>query len=61
MQEFAHHFLVVARMARTSISVERFFSRLCHLCHEVRGSMKAETIMKAMLTKMWIGAWYLDY
>jgi hypothetical protein len=32
----------------------RLFSKSRHLWHEVRGSMKAETIMKAMLTKMWI-------
>jgi hypothetical protein len=45
----------------TSVSVERLFSRSRHLCHEAGGSMKAETIMKAMLTKMWIKAGYLEY
>ncbi|KAF7362862.1 Dimer-Tnp-hAT domain-containing protein [Mycena venus] len=67
-KEFAHHFPVVARMARdflaipgTSVSVERLFSKSRHLCHEAQGSMKAETIMKAMLTKMWIKAGYLEY
>ncbi|KAF7371462.1 HATC-domain-containing protein [Mycena venus] len=67
-KEFAHHFPVVARMARdflaipgTSVSVERLFSKSLHLCHEARGSTKAETIMKAMLTKMWIKTRYLDY
>jgi hypothetical protein len=68
LQEFGPHFPVVSRMARdflaipgTSVSVERLFSKSRHLCHEARGSMKAETIMKAMLTKMWIRAGYLDY
>ncbi|KAJ6540693.1 hypothetical protein B0H19DRAFT_1078089 [Mycena capillaripes] len=42
-------------------SIERLFSRSRHLCHEVRGSMKAETIVKAMLMKMWIKARYLEY
>ncbi|KAJ7786750.1 ribonuclease H-like domain-containing protein [Mycena olivaceomarginata] len=67
-KEFGHHFPVVSQMAReflaipgTSVSVERLFSKSRHLCHEARGSMKAETIMKAMLTKMWIRAGYLDY
>ncbi|KAJ6543313.1 hypothetical protein B0H10DRAFT_1854405, partial [Mycena sp. CBHHK59/15] len=45
----------------TSVSVERLFSKSRHLCHKARGLMKAETIMKAMLTKMGIKAGYLDY
>jgi hypothetical protein len=45
----------------TSISVERLFSRSRHLCHEVRSSMKAETITQSMLTKMWIKEGYLKY
>jgi hypothetical protein len=40
----------------TSVSVERFFSRARHLCHESRASLKPKTITEAMLTKMWIKA-----
>jgi hypothetical protein len=68
IQEFAPHFPVIARMARDvlaipgpSVTVEHLFSKSRHSCPEVRGSMKAETIMGAMLTKMWINAGYLDY
>ncbi|KAF7340416.1 Dimer-Tnp-hAT domain-containing protein [Mycena venus] len=56
-------FPVIAAMARdffaipgTSVSVERLFSKSRHLCRETRSSMHADTIMKAMLTKMWIKA-----
>ncbi|KAJ7266632.1 hypothetical protein C8J57DRAFT_1469792 [Mycena rebaudengoi] len=34
----------------------RLFSQSRHLCHDARGSMKAATIMGAMLVKMWIKA-----
>ncbi|KAF7360904.1 Dimer-Tnp-hAT domain-containing protein [Mycena sanguinolenta] len=67
-KEYAYRFPVVARMARdflaipgTSVSVEHLFSRSRHLCHEARGSMKAETITQAILTKMRIKAGYLEY
>ncbi|KAF7328569.1 Dimer-Tnp-hAT domain-containing protein [Mycena venus] len=56
-------FPVIAAMARdffaipgTSVSVEHLFSKSRHLCRETRSSMHADTIMKAMLTKMWIKA-----
>ncbi|KAF7363114.1 Dimer-Tnp-hAT domain-containing protein [Mycena venus] len=56
-------FPVIATMARdffaipgTSVSVERLFSKSRHLCRETRSSMHVDTIMKAMLTKMWIKA-----
>ncbi|KAJ6543032.1 hypothetical protein B0H19DRAFT_957438 [Mycena capillaripes] len=57
-QEFVHHFPVVdsgsLAIPGTSVSAEHLFSRSRHLFHEARGSMKAATIMRAMLTKMWI-------
>jgi hypothetical protein len=40
----------------TTVSVERLFSKSRDLCHEARGSMKAEKIMRVILTKMWIKA-----
>ncbi len=56
-------FLIIAMMARdflvipgTSVSVERLFSTSWQLCTEVRSSLKADTIMKVMLTKAWIKA-----
>ena len=63
LQIHEHDFPVIAAMTRdffaipgTSVSVERLFSKSRHLCHETRFSMHADTIMKAMLTKMWIKA-----
>jgi hypothetical protein len=63
LQIHERDFPVIAAMARdffaipgTSVSVERLFSKSRHLCRETRSSMHAETIMKAMLTKMWIKA-----
>ncbi|KAF7346859.1 Dimer-Tnp-hAT domain-containing protein [Mycena sanguinolenta] len=60
------YFPIVSKMARdflaipgTSVSVERLFSSSRHLCREVRGSFKAETIKEAMLTKMWLKAGFL--
>jgi hypothetical protein len=38
----------------TSVSVDRLFSKSRHLCSDVRSSLKADTIMIAMLTKTWI-------
>ncbi|SJL11861.1 uncharacterized protein ARMOST_15272 [Armillaria ostoyae] len=56
-------FPIITTMARdflaipgTSVSVERLFSTSRQLCTEVRSSLKADTIMKAMLTKAWIKA-----
>lgn len=61
LQNHEREFGIVCRMARdlsaipgTSVSVERLFSSVRHLCHELRGSLKPETITEAMLTKMWI-------
>lgn len=63
LQENEKFFPTVATMARdflaipaTSVSVERLFSKSRQICTDVRSSLKAETIMVAMLTKMWIRA-----
>jgi hypothetical protein len=61
LQIHERDFPVIAVMARnffaitgTSVSVERLFSKSRYLCRETRSSMHADTIMKAMLTKIWI-------
>ena len=53
--------LTVARMARdflaipgTSVSVERLFLKSGHICTDLRTSMKADTLMKSLLTAVWI-------
>jgi hypothetical protein len=63
LQIHERDFPVIAAMARdffaipgTSVSVERLFSKSRHLCRETSSSMHADTIMKAMLTKMRIKA-----
>jgi hypothetical protein len=68
VQEFRFHFPVVSRIARdflaipgASVSVERLFSKSRNLCHETRSSLKGNTIMEAMLTKMWIKEGYFKY
>ena len=57
----ASEYLTVTRMARdflaipgTSVSVERLFSKSRHLCSDLRSSLLAPTIMRAMLSKCWI-------
>jgi len=57
----ASEYPTVARMARdflaipgTSVSVERLFSKSRHLCSDLRSSLLAPTIMRAMLSKCWI-------
>lgn len=61
IQTHEKDFPIVAKMARdflaipgTSVSVERLFSKSRHLCSDLRSSMKADTIMEAMLTRSWI-------
>ena len=60
-QIHAVEFPVIARMARdylaipaTSVAVERVFSKSCHICANLRSSLKEKTIMMALLTKVWI-------
>ncbi|KAF7364657.1 Eukaryotic translation initiation factor 3 [Mycena venus] len=67
-KEFGFHFPVVSRIAReflaipgASVSVERLFSKSRNLCRETRSSLKANTIMEAMLMKMWIKEGYFKY
>ncbi|EIN05707.1 hypothetical protein PUNSTDRAFT_73901 [Punctularia strigosozonata HHB-11173 SS5] len=62
-----HTFPVLSRMARdylaipaTSVSVERVFSKSRHICSDLRSSLQAETIKKALLTKVWIQSGLLD-
>ncbi|RXW11685.1 hypothetical protein EST38_g14171 [Candolleomyces aberdarensis] len=57
----ATSFPVLSRMARdilaipaTSVSVERTFSKSRRICTDLRSSLQAETIRKALLTKVWI-------
>jgi len=38
----------------TSILVERTFSKYQHICTDLQGSLKAETIAQALLSKVWI-------
>ena len=38
----------------TSVSVERVFSLSRQICTDLRSTLKAETIKKALLTKVWI-------
>lgn len=44
----------------TSVSVERTFSKSRHICSDLRSSLKAETIQKALLAKVWIRSGLLD-
>ena len=60
-------FLVIVRMARdilaipsTSVTIERVFSKSCHLCADAQASFKAWTIMEAMCVKHWIQDGLLD-
>ncbi|KAJ7344047.1 hypothetical protein DFH08DRAFT_635468, partial [Mycena albidolilacea] len=46
----------ILRHSRCSVSVERLFLKSQHLCRETHSSMHADTIMKAILTKIWIKA-----
>src|ERR1700733_395610 len=66
-QKNAESFSTPARMARdffaipaTSVSVERVFSKSCHICTDLRSSLKAETISEALLSKVWIREGLLD-
>jgi len=68
LQEHAHDFPVIAKIARdylaipgTSVSVERLFSSSRHLCSDLRSSLHAESISEAMCAKMWIRAGLLKY
>lgn len=53
----AHDFLTIPA---TSVSVEQTFSKSHHICSDLRGSLKAETIQKALLAKVWIRSRLLD-
>ena len=60
-------FPTIARMARdylaipaTSVSVERTFSKLRHICMDLRMSLKAETVTEALLSKVWIRSGLFD-
>ena len=53
--------LIVKKLVRdflaipgTSVAVEQLFSKSQHLCGELCSSLKAHTIIEAMLTKCWI-------
>ncbi|TFY70017.1 hypothetical protein EVJ58_g118 [Rhodofomes roseus] len=59
----AQDFKVISRIARdylaipgASVSVERLFSASRHLCANTRSSLKAETIVRALCTKIWLRA-----
>ncbi|KAJ3998080.1 hypothetical protein F5050DRAFT_1547185, partial [Lentinula boryana] len=45
---------------KTSVSVERTFSKSRHICSDLHGSLKAETVQKALLSKVWIRSGLLD-
>lgn len=56
-------FPTIARMAQdylaipgTSVSVERTFSKSCHICTDLQSSLKVRTVREALLTKTWIRA-----
>ncbi|KAF5326856.1 hypothetical protein D9619_005142 [Psilocybe cf. subviscida] len=60
-------FPIISQMARdflailaTSISVEHAFSKSCHVCQDLRSSMKADMISEALLTKVWISSGLFD-
>lgn len=60
-------FPTLARMARdylaiqgSSVAVERVFSKSRHICADLRSSLKAPTIRKALLSKVWIRSGLLD-
>ncbi|KAJ3912901.1 hypothetical protein F5877DRAFT_53328, partial [Lentinula edodes] len=44
----------------TSVSVERTFSKSHHICSDLRALLKAKTIQKALLAKVWIHSGLLD-
>lgn len=44
----------------TSVSVEQTFSKSRHICTDLRGSLKAETVSKALLSKVWIRSGLFD-
>ena len=53
----AHDFLAIPA---TSVSVECTFSKLRHICSDLRCSMKADTITQSLLSKVWIRNGLLD-
>ena len=60
-QEHANAFPVIARMARdflaipgTSVAVERLFSKSRHICVDTRSSLKADTVVEAILAQKWL-------
>ncbi|KAF5313557.1 hypothetical protein D9758_018924 [Tetrapyrgos nigripes] len=61
-------FPVISRIAcdflaipSASVSVERLFSSLRHLCSDLRSSLKAETTTSAMCTKQWLKQGMLEF
>jgi hypothetical protein len=61
LQENSLAFPTLACMVRdflaipaSSMSIERVFSQSCHICTDVQSSLKADTISKALLSKIWI-------
>ena len=60
-QDHERDFPILSRMARdflaipgSSVSVERLFSKSRHLCTDLRGSLKAETVTEAMCARQWL-------
>ena len=60
-QDHERDFPIISRMARdflaipgSSVSVERLFSKSRHLCTDLRGSLKAETVTEAMCARQWL-------
>ncbi|KAJ3713426.1 hypothetical protein C8R42DRAFT_752352 [Lentinula raphanica] len=53
----ARNFLAISA---TNVSVERTFSKFCHICANLKSSLKANTIREALLSKVWIRSGLLD-